>query len=157
MTETILILGGTKEAAALAAELVEAKPNARIVTSLAGRTREPKPVIGEVRIGGFGGRDGLTAWLKAERVTQVVDATHPFAIQISNNAKQACAATGIPLEVRTRALWEQKAGDNWLPVPSIEAAITAIPPHARVLLALGSQHIGPFVQRADVWFLVRMI
>ncbi|MEO0637494.1 MAG: cobalt-precorrin-6A reductase [Pseudomonadota bacterium] len=157
MTETILILGGTKEAAALAASLVAEKPNARIVTSLAGRTREPKPVAGETRTGGFGGADGLATWLQTEGVSQVIDATHPFAEQISKNALAACERTGTPLEVRKREPWQKQPGDTWREATNIHQAVAMIPAGARVLLALGRQHIAPFAEREDVWFLVRMV
>ncbi|WP_421858364.1 cobalt-precorrin-6A reductase [Oricola sp.] len=157
MSETVLILGGTREAAELAAELARTHPGWRIVTSLAGRTREPRPVAGAVRIGGFGGADGLAGWMRAEGVTRLIDATHPFARNISKNAKAAAAATGIPLEIRSRAPWERQAGDNWIETGSAEEARDAIPPDARVLLALGSQHIDMFATRADVHFIVRMV
>ncbi len=155
--ETILILGGTKEAAALAAELVSQHPDWRVITSLAGRTKEPKPVAGEVRIGGFGGAEGLAAYLRREHITSLIDATHPFAAQISANAKRAAEQTGIPLDIRTRPPWKKQPGDNWLEVSSLEQARDALPPGARVLLALGSQHIAPFASRADVHFIVRMV
>jgi precorrin-6A/cobalt-precorrin-6A reductase len=155
--ETILILGGTKEAAVLAAELVAAHPDWRIITSLAGRTKEPKPVAGEVRIGGFGGAEGLADYLRRERITSLIDATHPFASQISANAKRAAALADIPLETRTRPPWQKQPGDLWLEFTTLEEARDAIPPAARVLLALGSQHIAPFTARADVHFLVRMV
>lgn len=155
--ETILILGGTKEAAALAADLVSAHPDWRIITSLAGRTKEPKPVAGEVRIGGFGGVDGLADYLRREKVTTLIDATHPFARQISANAKKAAALTGVPLDIRTRAPWQRQPGDNWVEFLSLEDARDALPSAARVLLALGSQHLAPFASRADVHFIVRMI
>jgi len=157
MTETILILGGTREAAQIAAEFVRDHPDWRIITSLAGRTKEPKPVLGEVRIGGFGGAEGLADYLRTEGVTRLVDATHPFATQISRNAKQAAMAAGVRLETRMRPPWKKQDGDRWTEVASLEEACDAIPPHARVLLALGSQHIAPFAVRADVHFLVRMI
>jgi precorrin-6A/cobalt-precorrin-6A reductase len=155
--ETVLILGGTKEAAALAAELVAAHPDWRVITSLAGRTKEPKPVAGEVRIGGFGGVEGLTEYLTGENITRLIDATHPFATQISANAKRAAALTNTPLEVRTRPPWQKQPGDNWLEFTSLEEARDALPPAARVLLALGSQHITPFATRADVHYVVRMV
>lgn len=157
MTETILILGGTREAADLAAELVRDHPGWRVVTSLAGRTREPKPVAGEVRIGGFGGIEGLAAFLERERVTKLIDATHPFARQISANARAAATLACVPLEVRTRESWQEQPGDNWTEVASLEQARLALPAGARVLLALGSQHIAPFATRADVHFVVRMV
>jgi precorrin-6A/cobalt-precorrin-6A reductase len=157
ISPAILILGGTREAAALAAKLVGERPDARIISSLAGRTREPRPVAGEVRTGGFGGLDGLVDYLRNEGITQIIDATHPFALQISRNARMAARATGIPLDIRSRPPWLRQPGDNWIEVTSIDAAIEAIPAKARVLLALGSQHIAPFARRVDVHFVVRMI
>lgn len=155
--ETVLILGGTSEAAGLAAQLAAQHPDWRVITSLAGRTRQPKPVAGEVRIGGFGGVAGLAGYLRREGVTQLIDATHPFALQISVNARAAAAQSGIPLNVQTRAPWDRQAGDKWIEVSSIDEAVGAIPPAARVLLALGSQRIAPFAARADVHFVMRMV
>ncbi|MBV6649216.1 MAG: cobalt-precorrin-6A reductase [Hoeflea sp.] len=155
--ETILLLGGTKEAAALARELVAAKPDARIITSLAGRTKEPAPLAGEVRTGGFGGVEGLARYLRETGVTHLIDATHPFARQISANAIEAARIAGVQLEIRTRKPWSKQPGDHWIEVDTLEAARDAIPPGARVLLALGSQHIGLFASRDDVHFVVRMI
>ncbi|GAB4348423.1 MAG: cobalt-precorrin-6A reductase [Oricola sp.] len=157
MSETILILGGTKEATELAAELVREHPDWRVITSLAGRTREPRPLAGEVRVGGFGGAEGLAGYLRAEGVTRLIDATHPFATRISRNAKQAAQRAGIRLEVRMRPPWRKRDGDNWTEVSSVEEACDAIPAGARVLLALGSQHIAPFAARGDVHFVVRMV
>lgn len=155
--ETILILGGTREAAQLAKELVATHPGARIVTSLAGRTKEPAPLAGEVRTGGFGGVDGLARYLVENTVTRLIDATHPFARQISANALEASRVSGVPLEIRTRKPWTRQPGDTWIEVETLEQARDAIPPRARVLLALGSQHIGLFASRDDVHFVVRMI
>ena len=91
----ILLLGGTGEARALAARLVDA--GAPVVSSLAGRVSRPRLPAGEVRIGGFGGIEGLAAWVIDHRVDRVVDATHPFAATISAHAVDACARTGTPL------------------------------------------------------------
>lgn len=154
---TILILGGTREAAELAKELVATHPGARIITSLAGRTREPAPLAGEVRIGGFGGVEGLAAYIRTNGVTRLIDTTHPFARQISLNAVEAARLTGVPLDIRTRLPWARVTDDDWIEVDTPEAARDAIPPRARVLLALGSQHIGLFAARDDVHFVVRMI
>ncbi|MBC7281251.1 cobalt-precorrin-6A reductase [Hoeflea sp.] len=156
-SETILILGGTREAADLARELVAKHPQARIITSLAGRTREPAPLAGEVRTGGFGGVEGLADYIRANGVTRLVDATHPFARRISANAVEAARLTGVALDIRTREPWAKQPGDDWIEVDTLEAARDALPPRARVLLALGSQHIGLFSSREDVHFVVRMI
>lgn len=156
-TNVVLILGGTREAAQLAQKLVEENPKARIISSLAGRTREPKPIAGEIRIGGFGGADGLTNYIRENNVTRLIDATHPFAVNISRNAAIAAANTGIVFEIRRRAPWPKLKDDHWWEVEDLEAACAAIPAQAKVLLALGSQHIAIFTERSDVHFVVRMV
>ena len=159
-SEKILILGGTKEAAELAAELTAAGHD--VTTSLAGRTAEPEPVAGKVRIGGFSGNgktgvEGLADWLAENGFTRLIDATHPFAKRISANAEAAARLTGIAFERRTRTPWQKQPGDTWIETASLEEARDAIPANARILLALGSQHIEPFVTRSDVHFLIRMV
>ncbi|MEL7428896.1 MAG: cobalt-precorrin-6A reductase [Pseudomonadota bacterium] len=151
----ILILGGTREAAALATELVD--KGHEVTTSLAGRTKEPRPVSGTVRVGGFGGVDGLVRYLGKNGIEKLVDATHPFARQISANAAQAAELTGIEFEAITRPPWQKQDGDKWIEVATLEEACDRIPPGARVLLALGSQHIDLFKRRDNVFFLVRMV
>ncbi|MEM7067292.1 MAG: cobalt-precorrin-6A reductase [Pseudomonadota bacterium] len=151
----ILILGGTKEASQLAAQLLA--DGHKVTTSLAGRTKEPKPVAGEVRIGGFGGAKGLADYLIENGIEKLIDATHPFAKQISENAKQAASSAKVAFETHTRPPWKKRPDDNWIEVTSLEAARDYIPSEARVLLALGSQHIDLFKTRDDVFFLVRMV
>lgn len=151
----ILILGGTKEAAELAQDLIN--NGCDVTTSLAGRTREPTPVEGKVRIGGFGGVKGLADYLRQHDIDLLIDATHPFAKQISENARQASAQTGIELDIRSRPPWKKQDGDYWLETSSLHEAMEKIPPGARVLLALGSQYIDVFAKRSDVFFLVRMV
>ncbi|MCW4117140.1 cobalt-precorrin-6A reductase [Aurantimonas sp. MSK8Z-1] len=155
--DTILILGGTAEAGALAGELAAARPNLRVITSLAGRTAAPSLPVGEVRIGGFGGADGLAAYLKEEGITRLIDATHPFAAGISRNAEKAAAAAAVPRLCLVRAPWMPVAGDLWTEVDCIGAARDALPGNARPFLALGRQHLSPFARRADLAPVVRMI
>lgn len=155
MTDRILILGGTREASVLADELVQAGHD--VTTSLAGRTREPAPVSGKLRMGGFGGAQGLAAFLATENFDRLIDATHPFAKQISANAKLAAKSIGIALEIRGRPPWIRQTGDQWIEVKSLEQAKNAITKDSRVLLALGSQHIEIFASRSDVHFIVRMV
>lgn len=153
--QPILILGGTAEAARLAARLVA--QGYRVISSLAGRTRNPQSPDGEVRIGGFGGARGLTGYIARENVALLIDATHPFATQISDNALVAVASTQVPFVRLERPAWHKRPGDRWTSVTSMEEAVSAIPARARVLLALGRQHIAPFSRRGDVHFVVRMI
>ncbi|MEM9731986.1 MAG: cobalt-precorrin-6A reductase [Pseudomonadota bacterium] len=155
MPERILILGGTREAAELARQWVS--EGHQVTTSLAGRTKEPKPLTGEVRVGGFGGVDGLAHYLIENCIDRLIDATHPFAKQISANAVAAAKQAGVVLDIRQRAPWQKVSGDDWIEVPSLKEAANAIPAHARVLLALGSQHLAPFHHRDDVFFLIRMV
>ena len=155
MGERILILGGTKEAADLAKQLIAEGHD--VTTSLAGRTKEPKPLEGKVRIGGFGGVDGLIRWIEDNNIDRLIDATHPFAENISKNAKAAAQKFKVAFEAKQRPPWHKQQGDNWTSVANIEAAKNVIPQTARVLLALGSQHINPFAEREDVHFLIRMI
>ena len=155
MSEKILILGGTAEAATKAAEL--AAQGHHVITSLAGRTREPKPVTGQIRTGGFGGVEGLADYLRNENIDRLIDMTHPFAITISRNAHRAASETGVPFERILRAPWKQRKGDQWQSMPDLETAARQIPSNARVLLALGSQHLSQFTHRDDVFFLIRMV
>lgn len=153
--EKILILGGTKEAAELARELVA--KGLDVTTSLAGRTREPAPLEGKVRIGGFGGAEGLAAYLKAQDFTRVIDATHPFAKTISANAVKACEIAALPLDIRTRAPWQKQPDDIWIEVATLEDAAATLPANARVLLALGRQYLDAFSARTDCYFVIRMV
>lgn len=151
----ILILGGIKEASHLAEKLVSEGHD--VVTSLAGRTKEPKPIKGKTRIGGFGGVIGLVEYLEKNKIELLIDCTHPFAKQISANAIKAAKLANIKLEVHTRTPWHQHENDIWISVKDLEEARDKIPPKARVLLALGSQYIDLFKTRHDVFFLVRMV
>jgi precorrin-6A/cobalt-precorrin-6A reductase len=157
MNETILILGGTREAAELAARLVMTRPDARIVTSLAGRTKDPAPLSGKVRIGGFGGAEGLANWIAENQVSTLIDATHPYADAISANAATAAAAAGVTLRRLARPPWMAEADDRWIEVSDLEAAVDAVPSGATGFLALGSQYVSAFSVRPDCRFVVRMV
>ncbi len=152
----VLILGGTREATTLAKELHESGVW-NVTTSLAGRTKDPAPVVGHVRIGGFGGASGLADFIRENNIDLVIDATHPFARTISQNAAEACKATGTRLDVRTRSPWEIQPGDNWKLINSLTEAAEALPANARVFLALGRQYLGAFKDRSDCHFIIRMV
>lgn len=153
--QKILILGGTAEARTLAAELV-AQGHA-VTTSLAGRTVDPILPEGAVRIGGFGGADGLAAYLRDEGFERMIDATHPFARRISENAIKAAAISGVPLEQRLRPRWQKLPGDRWRSVTSLDAAADALSSGSTVFLALGRQYLDAFVSRSDCRFIIRMV
>lgn len=153
--QKILILGGTAEARLLAAQLIEEGHS--VTTSLAGRTVDPVLPDGEVRIGGFGGADGLAAYLRDEQFDRMIDATHPFARRISENAIKASAISGIPLEQRLRPRWQKQPGDRWKSVATLEAAAEVLPQAATVFLALGRQYLDAFIGRDDCRFVIRMV
>jgi precorrin-6A/cobalt-precorrin-6A reductase len=152
----VLVLGGTTEASRLAQALADAQVDA--IFSYAGRTETPLPQPLPMRVGGFGGADGLRAWLLEQRISHVVDATHPFAAQMSRNAVAACAAAGIPVLALERPAWQARAGDVWQRVPDMESAVRALPEApARVFLAIGRQHLAPFLDLPQHWFLLRLV
>lgn len=155
----ILILGGTAEAAALAAAIVARGPDApRVITSLAGRTRAPADVAGEIRIGGFGGVDRMVAYLRDEKITAVIDASHPFAARISGNADAACQNAGVPRLLLDRPPWEPRDGDQWHIVKSTADAAEAVPRFGqRAFLTVGRTELAPFAACSGIWFLVRLV
>lgn len=156
MTPKLLILGGTTEAAALCRRL-SAEGVAGVV-SYAGRVANPAPLPLPRRIGGFGGVAGLAAYLRAERITHLVDATHPFAAQMSANAVAASAETGVPLLALTRPPWAEEPGDRWTRVPDIAAAVSALSgAPRRVMLAVGRMHLAEFAANPQHDYLLRLV
>jgi precorrin-6A/cobalt-precorrin-6A reductase len=157
MAVRILILGGTTEAGLLARRLAgDRRFDATL--SLAGRTATPAAQALPTRIGGFGGVEGLEAYLRAEGVRAVVDATHPFAARISANAAAACRQAGVPLVAFSRPPWRRVAGDRWTEVDDNAAAVAALgPAPRRVLLTIGRLGIGDFRGAAQHHYVVRTI
>ncbi len=156
MTTCVAILGGTGEARELAAALA-GRPGVRVISTLAGRVREPRLPAGEVRVGGFGGPRGLAGWLEAEGVTAVVDATHPFAERISASAAKAARYLGLPLLLLRRPGWRPGPGDDWHWTDSLTEAAALLPSlGGRVFLTTGRQGLAAFA-RSDRWFLVRCV
>ncbi|MDH6515092.1 precorrin-6A/cobalt-precorrin-6A reductase [Streptomyces sp. SAI-135] len=157
MSPHILILGGTTEARELAAVLA-ARPGVRVTTSLAGRVTRPGAVAGEVRIGGFGGVEGLADWLRDERVDALVDATHPFARAITAHAARAAAATGVPCVVLRRPGWRPGPGDRWHQVDSLDEAARLLPSLGRrVFLTTGRTELAAFAHLTELHFVVRSV
>ncbi|MGW5179620.1 cobalt-precorrin-6A reductase [Streptomyces sp. NPDC004082] len=157
MSRHILVLGGTTEARELAARLAE-RPGVRVTTSLAGRVSRPGALDGDVRVGGFGGADGLAAWLREHHVAAVADATHPFAAGITANAARAAAATGVPAVVLRRPGWTPGPGDVWHPVATLAEAAEALPRLGRrVFLTTGRLGLAAFAELSALHFLVRSV
>jgi len=153
----LLLLGGTGEAAALARGLSE-MPRLTVISSLAGRTRNPQELPGAVRVGGFGGVPGLVDFLKNQAIDLLVDATHPFAATMAGNAASACEEAGLPRLKLLRPPWQRTEGDHWIEVPSATEAAAALPALAgRVFLTTGRQEIAAFSHCAETWFLVRLV
>ena len=148
----VLVLGGTGEARALAAAL---HPAHEVITSLAGRVRNPRLPVGEVRVGGFGGPDALADWLREQRIDAVVDATHPFAERISASAATAARTSGVPLVLLRRPGWEEGPDDRWVRVPDLPSAAANLPGE-RVFLTTGRQGLAAFAS-CPQFFLIRCV
>ncbi|MGB8403168.1 MAG: cobalt-precorrin-6A reductase [Mycobacterium sp.] len=148
----LLLLGGTSEARALAERL---HPDVDVISSLAGRVPDPALPVGPVRIGGFGGIDGLQNYLRDNDITAVVDATHPFAATITANAAQACATAGLPLLVLTRPAWPRGGAivvaDDRRAAQTVESQR-----YQRVFLTTGRSGAAAF-KESDAWFLIRAV
>ncbi|MFX0577272.1 cobalt-precorrin-6A reductase [Nocardia nepalensis] len=152
-----LILGGTREARELA-HIASGERGFDIVSSLAGRVRDPLLPEGAVRIGGFGGAEGLRKWLAENEIAAIVDATHPFAGTISANAARAATDLGLPLLHVRRPGWSERSGDRWIRVPDLDAAAQAVSGAGdRVFLTIGRQGVAAFAGLTDQWFLIRAI
>lgn len=157
MRHNLLILGGTTEARELAGRLA-GRNQFDVTLSLAGRTRAPAEQGVATRSGGFGGADGLAAYLTEHRVTLLVVATHPFAARMPFNAARAAQVAGVPVLSLLRPAWRRQAGDDWVEVDTIAEAVTAIGPVARrVFVTFGRQDLGPLETAPQHHYLIRSI
>ncbi len=157
MTRRILILGGTTEARQLA-ERLAGRADLEVTVSLAGRTADIVTHPVPLRVGGFGGAEGLAEHLRREGVTLLVDATHPYAEVISRNAITAAGAAGVPLVALRRRPWKPEADDRWTTVSDVGGAIAAIgEAPRRVFVALGRQEVAAFEAAPQHAYLIRSI
>ncbi|MDT7792582.1 MAG: precorrin-6A/cobalt-precorrin-6A reductase [Mycobacterium sp.] len=148
----VLLLGGTSEGRALATRLDQ---EIDVVSSLAGRVPDPALPVGEVRIGGFGGVEGMRRWLVESKVDAVVDATHPYAATITANAAVVCGELGLPHLVLARPAWPR--GDAIGVGSDAEAAKTvAAEQYSRIFLTTGRSGTAAFAD-VDAWFLIRAV
>ncbi|MEP0960240.1 MAG: cobalt-precorrin-6A reductase [Roseobacter sp.] len=156
MRPHVLILGGTSEATVLARKCADMGISG--IVSFAGRVDRPVRQPLPQRVGGFGGAPGLATYLADARITHVIDATHPFAAQMSRNAIAACELAGLPLGALTRPAWAQEQGDRWQNVPDIASAVRALErPAARVMLAVGRMHLAEFTPNPQHFYLLRLV
>ncbi|MEL6791899.1 MAG: cobalt-precorrin-6A reductase [Pseudomonadota bacterium] len=156
MSTNLLILAGTLEARALAGAVAER--GVRATVSFAGRVARPAPYDLPQRIGGFGGALGLARYLAEEEISHVIDATHPFAAQMSRNAVAACAEAGVPLIALTRPPWREEPGDDWLRVADVAGAVAALDqPRRNVMLAVGRMHLAEFAANPRHRYLLRLV
>lgn len=152
----ILLLGGTAEANRVAVLLAQA--GLRAIYSYAGRTAAPPVHPIAQRTGGFGGVEGLAAYLKDNEISHVIDATHPFAAQMSGNAVQACARLKLPLVALERRPWLAGPGDDWQGFPDLAAMAAALPQDpTRIFLAIGRQHLEAFAEAPQHDYLLRLV
>jgi precorrin-6A/cobalt-precorrin-6A reductase len=155
---TILILGGTSDAVALDQHLAEQAPDIRAVISLAGHTVDPRPANLPVRIGGFGGIDGLRHYLEEEGIVAVIDATHPFATKMPYHAQAACLAQNVPLLALRREPWQPGEGDRWQSAADLPAAVEALgPTPRRVFVTIGRSELPIFCQAPQHHYLIRAV
>jgi precorrin-6A/cobalt-precorrin-6A reductase len=153
----VLILGGTTDANQLVAAMT-GDPRLDPILSYAGRTENPKRPPIAWRVGGFGGIDGLVDYLRREKIVRVVDATHPFAAQMSAHAIAACAAAAVPLLALERAPWQRMPGDRWTEVDDFTAAAEALGDMPRrVFLGIGRTQLAPFAGHPQHFYLVRLV
>lgn len=150
----ILILGGTAEARALSIALRQ-MGGFDVTVSLRGLTNVPQAYAGSMKFGGFGGVEGLSAYLRDGQFEACINATHPFAAQMTENARLAATATGIPLLRLARPGWKRLPDDIWNEVESIESAVEAVGRDDIVFLALGAQGSRPFARLAYARFVIR--
>jgi precorrin-6A/cobalt-precorrin-6A reductase len=153
---TILVLGGTAEARELAAALVGS--GKEVLSSLAGRVSRPALPAGRVRIGGFGGAEGLAAFLTANRIAALVDATHPFAARISANAATAAVRTRTPLLHLERPGWaDHPLAPSWSWASDAPAAAVAAQHARRPFLTTGRKSLEAFLHWDDRPAVVRVV
>jgi precorrin-6A/cobalt-precorrin-6A reductase len=151
----ILILGGTGEARELASRLRAAGTD--VLSSLAGRTRQPRLPDGEVHTGGFGGPDGLAAFLRDQAITHLIDATHPFADVITANAALAAQEAGVPRLVLRQPAWQPDP--SWDTVAGLSEAAGTVRawPGEAVFLTTGRRELAAFAADDVHRFLVRAV
>jgi precorrin-6A/cobalt-precorrin-6A reductase len=153
----VLILGGTTEARQLAERLAR-RAGLEVTLSLAGRTASPVAHPVPIRVGGFGGAEGLADYLAAACVDALIDATHPYAHIISENAAAAARKAAVPFVALRRPPWRAVPGDRWIDVGDARAAVETIGPEGRnVFVTIGRNELAPFANAPQHRYLIRSV
>ncbi|MFS8184088.1 precorrin-6A/cobalt-precorrin-6A reductase [Pseudovibrio denitrificans] len=152
----VLVLAGTKDARKLVEALV-ATSKYELIASLAGVTRNPADLMAPTRTGGFGGAERLAEFLRTQNIAAVINATHPYAAQMSQNAVEATTRLSLPLIRFEREPWKQETDDNWQFAETIEAALKLVPPNKKVFFAASSKVAAPLKKRPDLTFIIRTL
>ncbi len=159
MTErarNILLIGGTREAV-LINEKLASRSDMKLVTSLAGRTKYPDNLSGEVLKSGFIAHDGMAAFMKKRAIDLVIDASHPYAVQISRKASDICDELGIRYLRYERPAWQEEPGDRWIRVSSVEEAVREAASFSRLFLSIGRQEVSAFESLSPDLVLLRSV
>jgi precorrin-6A/cobalt-precorrin-6A reductase len=153
----VLILGGTSEARQLAGHLAD-RTNLKVTLSLAGRTAHPAEQPVPVRLGGFGGVEGLAGYLARERVDVLIDATHPYADTMAAHAAEASARAKVPILALKRPAWTMTDGDRWIEVDGVAAAAATLgETPRRVFLTIGRNEVSAFEAAPQHFYLIRSV
>ena len=152
---TVLLLAGTQEAKRIAWGLADSR--IKVVASLAGATRDPDPLPLPTRVGGFGGEDGFRTYVAETNITAVLDATHPFAHQITDRTARICTELGVAYAQVLRPPWTPEKGDNWTEISKPADAAAHIPQEAAVFLATGRQTIPEYANLEGRRVMARLI
>ncbi|MGG2398823.1 cobalt-precorrin-6A reductase [Pseudomonas sp. SH1-B] len=137
MSARILLLGGTTEALRLARRL-----GGDTIYSLAGLGRVPNDLACRVRVGGFGGVEGMANFIAGEGIELLLDLTHPYAAQISANAAAAAGLAGVPCWALRRSGWQAGTGDDWREVDGWDDLVTALAPFRRPFFTSGREPLA---------------
>ncbi|MEE4636403.1 cobalt-precorrin-6A reductase [Pseudomonas alliivorans] len=130
----ILLLGGITEALAIARTL-----GPEHIYSLAGVGRVPTDLKCQLKVGGYGGAEGMAQYMREQGVDLLLDATHPYAAQISHNAALAANSAGIPCWALRRTAWTAGPGDDWREVADWSELVAALAPFKRPFFTLGRE------------------
>ncbi len=152
----ILLLGGSSEGAELNTILASCDQT-DVITSLAGATKSPNKMAGEVITGGFGGVNGLSNFIKSHDISMIIDATHPFADKISQNSHKAAQKNDIPLLRLVRPIWKPESGDRWIYAANMARSAESLEGWHNPFLSIGRKDLNAFSQLSDKQFLVRTI